>query len=637
LKSEFIKKSVYFDLTSSHVKSLDADRFEISLTVNGRLAGTIRRVHVRTTPDNEELLTPMLCDSGADKAFWIYKAVIRAEKEIENLRFRIAVKNSVFWFNARGVFDYEPGDHEDFKFFRENAIPKWVAGAVFYQIFPDRFHHGMSEKEYDDFGAVSRRFFELYGISEKNGHERRPALKKWGEEPGEKDPSREFYFGTLEGVAKKAGHLKKLGITAVYITPILKAPSCHRYDVEDYFTVDPVLGGEKAFARMVEKLRKLGIRLLFDAVFNHSGSAAGIFRMARRGVGPYSNFYTFRSKDKSDYACWLGHKSLPKFDYSSDDLKKYIYSSKRSVAARWLDPATGADGLRLDAAQMIGMNGSAEGNIKILKEMKSCFKKYNPEAFVLAENFFDPDAMINGGAVDSAMNYHGFTFPLRDFFSGTDRKGDACRADARTLAESLAGSYSKIPQACADAMLNLLSSHDIPRFRSIVGGRHSAVISAFALMFAYPGLPCVYYGEEVGLGSGTRCERDAMIWDEEKWDLRILNALKKLSAIRKKNAALTCGGLRFIFAKGRTIAFMRKYEGISTLFILNDSRKTSNTAFSLEDIFINAGSGFKFEILFDSSVFNETNKRTVIKIRGGFVDLSIPHESSAIISFSQRS
>ncbi len=600
-----LHSGLYFDTTKFCVTSENPSighKIKVKLYVAESLLESIIDIRIRTTCDNEEYPAKTRIAKRYN-GFAIFSGEIPVMKKITNIRFKIYTKNAIYWFNSRGVFDHNPNDYFDFKVIAEFNAPKWAARSVFYQIFPDRFWHGFTPGEYSDVETVREKFETLYGRRKTYFRDIKPSLKKWGETPDATSLGYEFYFGTLDGAAQKLGYLKELGITAIYFTPILKSPSNHRYDTIDYFEVDPVLGGDAAFERFMEEARKAGIKVILDAVYNHSGFSCEEFKKAQKGEEPFTRFFTFYDAQRKKYACWLGNGNLPKLDYASNELREFIYDSDMSASTKWLREPYKIDGYRLDVAHMIGEGGSARNNIGILREMRESFKKYNPDAFVLAENFFDCIDMLDGTSMDSVMNYHGFTFPVIDYFSGRDHRGHPNAIDISAFHDWLMDVYAKIPGAHANIMYNQLSSHDISRHNSLLNNDIKKILMAVTFQFSFPGIPSIFYGDEIGLsGTGDPGCRASMEWDEKKQNGALKSAYKSLIKIRKNESALAYGGMKVLRAHGGLFCFFRKYMNETIVSCFNNSKSGVGFDIRKKELFLMKSDG-KLQTLFDSGEF----------------------------------
>lgn len=348
------------------------------------------------------------------------------------------------------------------------VTPGWVQDAIFYQIFPDRFANG--DEGNDPFGTVP-----------------------WGSAP----TNDAFMGGDLVGINQKLGYLKSLGVTALYLNPIFKAPSNHKYDVTDYENVDPTLGGNKAFTDLVDNLHASDMKIVLDGVFNHTSHQHSWFRDVR-DHGPSSKYASFydvwnhpirytRDKDgvlrTSDYKSWWGYATLPELRTDRPEVRDYFIRSKDSIMRRWLRDGK-IDGWRMDVADEVEHD--------FWKEARTAIKQENPEAYLLAENWHDASDYLKGDEFDAAMNYRYFQQPATDFFARKNISAD----------EFVGRLRNNYPEAAQRAAFNLLGSHDTPRFITEAGGDWYRMRPAAIFQMTYVGAPVVYYGDEIGMEGG---------------------------------------------------------------------------------------------------------------------------------------
>ena len=385
------------------------------------------------------------------------------------------------------------------------SVPKWTEGRVMYQIFPDRFARDSSVP------LVENRIY----------HE------KWDDEitieplEGKKEyTGYDFYGGNFKGIESKLPYLSSLGVSLIYLNPIYRAASNHRYDVGDYRTPDPLLGSEEDFTSLCNKASENNIRIICDGVFSHTGDESIYFDRngteTVRGAyqdknSPYFSWYRFKNWP-DDYACWWDVKSLPEVEEEDPSFSEFI-NGENGVTKLWL--SRGASGWRLDVADELP-DSFLENFRKAAKSEK--------DAFVIGEVWEDATNKVSYGALrkyllgtqlDSVMNY-----PFRrwtiDLLLG--------KLSAEKFAVNLRTLLSNYPAPCHNALMNFLSTHDTPRITSILGGmsetatrtelkdfrlspedlrlalrRHAL---AAALMFTLPGIPCIFYGDELGLEGG---------------------------------------------------------------------------------------------------------------------------------------
>jgi len=544
--------SIHHDGSPLYVR-LSSPRVGATATIRLRVAADAPAdaVFLRTCPDGEQKITPMR-DAGVSGVCRWWEAEHPVEMLRTGYRFLVRGPDGSRWYNAAGVQPHYPTDANDFKLLADYHAPDWVRDAVFYQIFPDRFADGDPANNVPDGAPV---------------YPGRPArARRWGELPSREHGSTEFFGGDLQGVAQKLGYLKDLGVSAIYLNPIFTAPSNHKYDVASYEEVDPHLGGAAGLAELRAGLDARAMRLILDIVPNHCGATHPWFTAAQADPrAPTAEFFTFR-RHPDEYESWLGISSLPKLDYRSTVLRERMYAGDGAIMRRWLREPFRIDGWRIDVANMLGRQGPSNLGHKIGRGIRRAIKAERPEAYLLGEHFFDGSPHLQGDELDATMNYQGFTFPIWRWAGSYDLPAASGPAweDRRPMptaavAAQMAAFRAAIPWQVAVQQFNLLGSHDTPRLRTILGGDAGRVRVAAALLFTYPGVPCVYYGDEVGLEGGPDPDcRRTMPWDEADWDAGLHAHYRALARLRRSSPALRWGGFQQLHADGDTLAFLRE-------------------------------------------------------------------------------
>jgi glycosidase len=406
-------------------------------------------------------------------------------------------------------------------------MPSWTNDAVFYQIFVERFFNG----------------------DENNSP---PNLCAWEEEP----QSRSFFGGDLRGIIDKLDYLSDLGINGIYLTPIFCSPSNHKYDITDYFEIDPYFGDKDTFRELVEQAHSHGMRIVLDAVFNHSSDKFPPFVDVME-KGKDSKYYDwfhlhedYVSTDPLNYETFSFVRYMPKLNTSNPELKKYLLD-----CVRYWTQEFGVDGWRLDVSDEIDHH--------FWREFRSVLKEINKEAIIIGENWHDALPWLMGDQFDSVMNYP-VTKLCLDFFAHN-------QIDAIFFEQRLGGYLMRYPKQVNEVMLNLLDSHDTERFLFSCGGQRESLMAAAAFLFAYQGMPCTYYGTEIGMtGNFDPGCRRGFDWREENWDREIYEHYKKLIRIRKEETALKCGDIRFCSTQNLFV-MERSYQEDRILILINNS------------------------------------------------------------------
>ncbi|WP_208729176.1 maltodextrin glucosidase, partial [Escherichia coli] len=468
------------------------------------------------------------------------------------------------WFTPQGFSRMPPARLEQFAVDVPDIGPQWAADQIFYQIFPDRFARSLPREAEQD---------HVY-YHHAAGQE--IILRDWDEPVTAQAGGSTFYGGDLDGISEKLPYLKKLGVTALYLNPVFKAPSVHKYDTEDYRHVDPQFGGDGALLRLRHNTQQLGMRLVLDGVFNHSGDSHAWFDRHNRGTGgachnpesPWRDWYSF--SDDGTALDWLGYASLPKLDYQSESLVNEIYRGEDSIVRHWLKAPWNMDGWRLDVVHMLGEAGGARNNLQHVAGITEAAKETQPEAYIVGEHFGDARQWLQADVEDAAMNYRGFTFPLWGFLANTDISYDPQQIDAQTCMAWMDNYRAGLSHQQQLRMFNQLDSHDTARFKTLLGRDIARLPLAVVWLFTWPGVPCIYYGDEVGLdGKNDPFCRKPFPWQVEKQDTALFALYQRMIALRKKSQALRRGGCQVLYAEDNVVVFVRVLNQQRILVAIN--------------------------------------------------------------------
>jgi len=415
------------------------------------------------------------------------------------------------------------------------STPEWVRHAIFYQIFPDRF-------------AKSERVHKPANL-----------------EPWETKPTTYGYKGgDLLGVVDKLDYLQDLGINAIYFTPVFQSTANHRYHTQDYYRIDPILGGTEAFQELLKAAHRRKMHVIIDGVFNHASRGFYQFNHALENGAdsPYLDWFHIHGfpvnayHGKANYDAWWGIPALPKFNTNTRAVREYLFK----VGEYWME--MGADGWRLDVPAEIADDS-------FWQEFRYRVKRVNPEAYIVGEIWHEAQRWLQGDQFDAVMNYL-FTKACLGFFSAGKRDEMLASGvgyapvndlDASRFAYSLNITLSLYDRAINEVQMNLLSSHDTARFLSIAKHDVSALKLATLCQMTYPGAPSVYYGDEIGMegGKDPDCRR-TFNWDESTWNHDLRAYFKKCIALRKKYAALRNGDIRVLHAEGKNVVYLREIK-----------------------------------------------------------------------------
>ena len=540
-------------------------RFSKETTVTLQTSQPVTAAWVRSEPDNEEFLSP-LAPKGRQGRWFVYEGELRLNPadDVTLYAFKVLPEGTgQVWLSEHGQTPYFPERAGHFRYNPHYEPVPWLWSQVFYQIFPERFCDGDPSNNVMDGEYL---------------YEGEPVVAKtWDDLPERKQGPREFYGGDLEGIRQKLPYLQSLGVTALYLNPVFTSPSSHKYDTVDYFNVDPHFGGNEALEKLCAELRERGFRLILDAVVNHTSERHPWFdrfgeyaEVGAYGGGKTRDFYTFTSEDPDSYSGWVGVRTLPVLDFSHAEVRRRIYEADDAVLRRWLRPPYSVDGWRFDVVHMLGDGTGAKNNATYVRGFRQALREENPEALVLGEHFFEATGWLQGDQEDSAMNYYGFTMPVRAFLAGIDHRGHPLTIDASDFAHLLTRARVQLPFEIQLSQFNLLGSHDVPRLLTILGGDTARLKLAVTLLLTYIGVPCVYYGDEVGLeGGGDPDCRRTFPWDEARWNQDIAGHYRALIALRRERRALQEGLFVQLCAEGEVFAFARMFEGERVIVIVN--------------------------------------------------------------------
>ena len=462
------------------------------------------------------------------------------------------------------LYDHEPPSFQLTVYDEEFDTPHWMREGLLYQIMPDRF-----------------------AARGKNAPEAGWLHEKWDEPPAiHVDPrthdnrADDFFGGNFRGVMDRLDYLKELGVTAIYFNPIFRARSNHKYDTGDYETIDPSFGTREDFEALCGRARALGIRILLDGVFSHTGSDSRYFNRLGRydSLGayqslesPYAPWYHFK-RWPDEYDCWWGFETLPTVEKRDAGYRRYMLTDEDAIVKRWL--RRGASGWRLDVADELPM--------PFLRTLRKSVKSIDHDAAVLGEVWEDASNKVAygqlrcyclGDTLDSVMNY-----PLREGLIGF-LLGEI---DAYALKRRLDALYENYPAPFAAALMNLLGSHDKARVINRLSGAEPEnrpreqraftpltdaeyergrrrFIKAWRFLCAMPGMPCLYYGDEAGAQGGDDpfC-RGTYPWGHE--DRALMEEIKRANHARLKSRAAQNGSLELIAPDADTLTVVRRYE-----------------------------------------------------------------------------
>lgn len=551
---------------------------EVTFRIRVHKQNPIRKIFFRTVTNGQEQSIEMKKEVKVGHLAY-YAVPFKIWTRQFHYHFKVVVDDKILHFNSVGIHAYIPPDRDDFKMAADFSPPSWLTDRIFYQIFPDRFFDGDPSTNVKD------------GEYEYHGH--KTIARKWGEPPGHYSTAfnLDFFGGDLKGILMKIHYLEQLGVNALWLNPIFLSPSNHKYDTQDYHTIDPHIGTEQELIELVKALHEKDIRIILDGVFNHTGSCHAWFNRDRfyktQGAwqnpsGPYAEYYVqYRLKE---FYYWAGYSTLPTLNYQSPKLRDEIYRKENSVAQKYVRSPFSTDGWRLDVADTLGRQDKIQVHHEVWPEFRKYVKGANPEAYIMGECGTDASELLQGDELDGAMNYYGFCMPVRQWLTGQitfeseSLEGKPLKISVKEMDLWLqtARSISSFPVALC--MYNLLDSHDSTRILYHLRNDTRLLKIGFVFLFSYVGVPAIYYGDEIGLCGGPTLEstRSCMEWDETMWNHGMFTLVQKLCAIRKKSLALQKGGILTLFSDENVYSFARFLNNENWIVILNnnpDSKK----------------------------------------------------------------
>ncbi len=510
--------------------------------------------------------------------------------------------------------------------YKDDKVSEKFKKGIMYQIFPDRFCRG---EDYE-----LRKENTLKRIEGKNHG--KAFVDDWYKHPEYKRDDKggvaefDFYGGTLKGIEEKLPYLKSLGVTLIYLNPIFEARSNHRYDIGDYMKIDSLLGDEKSFKSLIKAAKKEGIEIILDGVFSHQGADSLYFNKYNNydEIGAYNSeeskyhsWYTFY-KFPDDYSSWWGVKELPQVNEMEPSYLDFICKGMNSVVKHWMKE--GIAGFRLDVAD--------ELPDEFILEVRKAMDKVTKDNLLVGEVWEDPTNKVSydqnrnyyiNASLKSVMNYP-FMENVIGFMKGIKSAYD--------LNEFFYMQMENYPKEYYMSNLNLIDGHDRVRIitelsdsrdvnemseeekktHEIDRDKYLLAVSRLkalsVLQYTIPGIPLLYYGDEVGVfGYADPYNRKPFPWGRE--DKELLAHYEELGKMRGKSKVFGKGDFKPIFAGNHTIGFERNYEGEKVIVIVN------------RGIFFNEGEhveidvvGTKAESLIGDEVINIENNKLIIDI-----------------------
>ncbi|HAQ2802616.1 TPA: alpha-glycosidase [Enterococcus faecium] len=461
--------------------------------------------------------------------------------------------NTDCFYGDQGIFTYrenvitEPNFYFRIPYFHQIdrfTIPEWVKETVWYQIFPERFANG--DKANDPEHTLP-----------------------WGS----KDPDREDFFGgDLQGVMDHLDYLTDLGINGIYFCPIFKATSNHKYDTIDYYEVDPAFGDKKLLKNLIDEAHKRGIRIMFDAVFNHMGVHSpqwqDVLKNGEKSI--YKDWFHIRffpvdsyqmtdlpeTAENIPYDTFAFTPFMAKLNTANPEVQKYLLD----IATYWIKEFD-IDGWRLDVANEVDHH--------FWKKFREAVTEIKPDIYILGEIWHSSQAWLQGDEFHAVMNY-AFTDSIKDYFAKK-------KITASQMVSGMNHQQMLYRDQVNEGTFNLLDSHDTARILTLCQGNKELMKSVMAFMFLQKGSPCIYYGTEIGMtGEDDPDCRKCMIWEKEEQDLELFGFIKELVSLRKQlSKIISEGSTQWLIVNDREdkLYFTRKLEGQIIYVYFNQSKE----------------------------------------------------------------
>lgn len=447
----------------------------------------------------------------SDENFDYFETILETELPSLSYVFKITTKD------GKSYFYYEMGISETYDFayayltcFRVPFINeadivydnKKFQGSVFYQIFPERFKMGNNEKD----KTYINKPWDTTELRSEN-----PSI------------CQDVYIGgDLQGIIEKLDYIKGLGVDVIYMTPIYPSDTNHKYDVKDYFGVDQMFGDENTLKTLVDTAHKKGLKIVLDLVFNHSSKNHPFFQDALKNgkASKYYDFYTFFEKplqaDGLNYYSFASVPGMPKLNSSNPEVQAYFAEVGKYYLTKYQ-----VDGYRLDVANEV----SHDFWINFKREIR----KVDPNVILIGENWDNAHAFLNNSEFESVMNY-GFYTICWDYFIHH-------MLTHQQFVDRLNWLLTRYKDGNNRMMLNLLDSHDTPRFFNYLDGNKDLYLNAIAIEIAYMGWPMIYYGNEIFMtGAGDPFNRKGMEWDSKEFEGPYHQLFKEIVHLRKIDA-----------------------------------------------------------------------------------------------------
>ncbi|WP_320120988.1 glycoside hydrolase family 13 protein [uncultured Sphaerochaeta sp.] len=561
------KQSIDSNVSALYVQPLYPKQGEmVSVSIQVDSSNTIKQVRLVSFQLGREM--QIVLDKVQEGSRTLYKGSFKLVDTSAYWYFFLVTDERAYSYSKVGVKASVPPLAECFHLVSDLVPVTWVGSGLCYQVFPDRFRKG-------DLSVGAREGQYRFDGGEVTIH-------GFDEIPLEFEEGRclDFFNGDLKGIEDAIDHFKSLGVTVLYLNPIGMSRTTHRYDCTDFFHVDEKLGGDEAFAHLCEALHKEGIRVVVDISINHTGTEHPWYKKALSDPSSKEATYYYINEDGS-VAFWQDVETLPQLNYNSEELRDLIYRSPDSVLRSFLRKPYLQDGWRLDVASEVGRRGDDQLCEEIWREVRQAVKKENNQAYLVGEDWVDSTPFLQGDMWDATMNYLGSSRPMRSWMGEKDRymadgwgqnPGTTRAFNGIEFAQALQSHLQSMPQQMLSMQMNLINSHDTPRLYA-----HQEIFdfSLYAgivkLLYVLPGMPNIYYGEEIALPGpygSVESARYPMQWDQEQWNKDFFSLYSRLGQFRSAHAdTLAHGAWKLLYSDEYSLCFVR-YTNHEAIFCI---------------------------------------------------------------------
>lgn len=548
-----MKEAVYHRPKNNFAYAYDEKTIHIRLRTKKNDINKVTLIHgdpYEWKDDQWQTNRKKMFHTGSDERFDYWFVSLQPPYRRLRYSFLLEDKKESMVYTEKGFYEEVPlddiGHHFCFPFLNGIDVfqaPEWVKDTVWYQIFPERFANG--DQSLDPEGTLPWRSVEPTPTN--------------------------FFGGDFLGVINHLDHLEELGINGIYFTPIFKAHSNHKYDTIDYMEIDPQFGDKETFRKLISECHKRGIRVMLDAVFNHSGYYFEPFQdVLKNGIdSEYAHWFHLRENEVvteplPNYDAFGFVSSMPKLNTEHPEVKSYLLK----VARYWIEEFD-IDGWRLDVAN--------EVDHVFWREFRQTVKEAKPDAYILGEIWHDSMPWLQGDQFDAVMNYP-FTNAVIDYFAKKN-------ITLERFQNQLSQVQHMYPVSVNEVAFNLLDSHDTPRVLTYAENDKDAAKLMYLFQLSYEGTPCIYYGDEIGMtgGEDPGC-RKCMIWEEEEQDRELFAFMQKIIKLRKNEPAFGNNGrFSFIDVGKEILTYNKESSEQSLMFFINptsDLKSVEGLSFS---------------------------------------------------------